>query len=166
MIKIIITFLAICFCASMYAQMPLKSKGFTRTQHGYLMYVNTMKQYVKFVPVNSDSISNDLSNFEEKNLGVGIQMNHYKINLDSLNKFGRSYKLENFGSNSVSLVVIPITLTYSIGAYAVTRQQMEKSKSLDEYKISNKIIKVNSIGEFRVNIISSDPKIYYYDSWE
>lgn len=164
-VAIIILF-AIYFPIVMYAQLPLRSKGFTKTEHGYIFFVHGEGDFITFVPVCADSIKNNLSNFDSKNLGIGYQINYHAINTDSLMKFGKTFRLENYGSDTAKITIVPITLTYSIGAYGKTEEQMRGATHEDEYKILNKIIAVRNIGGMSIQIASSIPKIYYYDVWE
>jgi hypothetical protein len=149
----------------MYAQIPLKSKGFTKTQHGYIYFKKGWERFLTFVPLKSDSITNDLSNFDEKNLGVGFQLNNYSIITDSLSKYGKSYKLENSRNDSV-ITIVPITITYRIDRYAMTKEQLKKSTHDWHYIISGKPVTLRNIGGISLIIISSTPMLYYYDSWE
>ena len=161
-----IAFFAILFPLVMYAQLPLKSKGFTKTEQGYIFFIHGLGDFLTFVPVSADSIKNDLSNFDSKNLGMGYQINSHWINTDSLKKFGKTYRLENYWNDTMQITIVPITLTYAIGAYGKTEKQMSEAIMDDNYKILNKLITVRNIGEMSIKIISSTPKIYYYDVWE
>lgn len=158
----IMAFLAVCFCKSMYAQLPLKSEGFTKTEHGYLLLQEGHSELSRFVPVRSERISNELSNFTTKKLGSGYPL-HEPINTDSLVKYGKTYKLENVGNGNTSIIVVPFTLTYKIPAYARTKEQMEMNTSLQQYKISNKLIEFSVVGGTGLQIISSTPKLYFYE---
>lgn len=161
--KIIIAFITLCFCKSMYAQLPLKSEGFTSTQHGYLFYENGHEDFQTFVPVKSESIKNDLSNFKSEKLGFGYQLNNCLIIIDSLKRYGKTYKLENGRTDSSLITIIPFTLTYSIPAYAKRKDQMDEYTITDVYKIANKLIKVRTVGFMSLRIISSTPKLYYWE---
>jgi hypothetical protein len=160
----IITFFAIFFPTAIFGQSSLKE--FTRTQHGYIFYINGSGEYVTFVPVSADSIKNELSNFDSKNLGVGYQINTQHINTDSLKKFGRSYTLDNYWNDTSKITIVPITLTYRINGYGRTEEQI-KARAHDEiYVISKKRVTLQIVGGVSIEILSSTPKIYYYDVWE
>ena len=161
----VITFFAIFFSVAIYGQTPLE-KGFTRTQRGYLFYIGRSGEYVTFVPVCADSIKNDLSNFDSKNLGIGYQINTQHIKTDSLKKFGRSYSLDNYWNDTTKMTVVPITLTYHIDGYGRSEEQI-KARAHDEiYVMSKKRVTFQAVGGISIDIVSSSPKIYHYMSWE
>lgn len=166
MIKTIITFLAICFCMPVYAQQAAESDGFTRTRHGYLFYINGDGEYVTFIPVKTDKIKNKLSNFDTKNLGIGYQINTRHINTDSLNKYGRTYKLEDKRSIPSKITVVPITLTYHIYGFGSTEEEILAKAHEESYIFSKKRITVQVTGGVSFRIMSSTPKVYYFKTWE
>lgn len=162
----IIALLAIFIPVAGNAQLPVEREGFTKTENGYIFFVHNLREFLTFVPVNADSIKNDLSNFDTKKLGIGYQINDHAISTYSLMKFGKTYRLENYRNDTMKITIVPITLTYSIGDSQKIIERKREAAYEDECKILNKVITVRNIGGVSIQIIASTPKISYYDVLE
>ena len=120
---------------------------------GFLYYTDI--EYPTFVALKDQIHGIQFNDFSTSALKPGFQLNWKLLALDTMSKYERREKLQNYGKrDSVFLRILPVQFRYLIDRYSKSTDQFKKAKSLDKLQINNKFISIISYGQLPINVDS------------